>query len=75
MEFPFYMSYEKSGNWHGVLVDVAEPMIVQILQAPAIMFHLESTTPEMNFHIFSGPTQQAVLDQLHTYVMLISVDK
>ncbi|CAL8138030.1 unnamed protein product [Orchesella dallaii] len=67
-ELPFYISYEKSGHWHGVLIDTTDPMVVQVVQAPGIMFHVETDFPELNLHFFPGPTQADIISQLHNHI-------
>lgn len=66
LELPFYISYEKSGMWHGVLIDTDEPMLVQVVQAPGISFHIE--TSEMNLHFFAGPGLAEITSQVHNFV-------
>lgn len=67
-EFPFYISFESSGKWHGVLIDTTSPILAQVVQAPGIMLQLESDKPELNLHFFAGPTQPHILQQLHAFI-------
>ncbi|ODM95214.1 Lysosomal alpha-glucosidase [Orchesella cincta] len=67
-ELPFYISYENSGRWHGLFIDTTDPMIVQVVQAPGIMFHLETELPEIKLNFFTGPNQAAIISQLHNHI-------
>jgi hypothetical protein len=69
-EMPFYMSLDESNSWHGLLIETTLPFMTQVLQAPAIGFHLEGPTADLNLHFFMGPTQSETLNQLHSYVFM-----
>ena len=72
-QLPFYMVREKSGSMHAVLIETTKPFVAQIIGRPGISFHFEGDFKNAftSIKFFKGPTAQAILEQLSSYVRSI----